>query len=1416
MKANKLISVILCIAMVLSTMSFTAFADGTSEPAPAKEIANVDDLRAFAEEVNAGDNYEGKTVVLANDIDLTDVAWTPISSFSGTFDGQHYTISNLTNAACLFNTITAGGVVNNLKLDEVNANLASNVGYGFIALNMAGKANNCHISNVTVNREGYSNAKGGAMFKSVTGDAIIDGCTATNITVIHAANSANTDCVDGLGGVFGGASDNAIIKNCSGISVTMTFANKTKRVGGFIEGVGGKATLENCTLTDFTIGSKEGDGYLQEVGGFAATVSGTATIKDCTVKDAEFYTSRVSRQTGGFVGQATGGTFDTCAVENVTMDLTTRGSNTIGSTAGFCGQTNGDDAKSFKNCSVTGLDMKLTGGLETGIGGFITSTGGNGEVSITSCSVEGEIDAANNTNNQPVGGFLGNLGWGGSAKVDIASSTADVDIVATGSAGGFIGKAESTNADASLVVKESTATGTLQSTSGKADAFVGTGTTGDYSNCTSNGEMIGVAAVGEKEYYDLADAFDYAKANGGSVITLLNDLDLSDWTAVNMDATAFTLDGNNKTITGLKTALIDSVTTGGKEVVIKDLTIKGAQNEGLQSSHSGAVNAGGLINVMGYVKLTLENINVVDSTIGGDSTDYAGGLIGYVGATSESVYNIKSCSVTNTSITCKSSAGGLFGHSNGGLTTISETTVAQNIIKGEKEAKEGSLIGTLTSCAGTKIDVTETTESTGTGTLNVIGRVYTGVTYTGGSYFTNPETASATNDNTQITIADKCDVVETADGKFSVQVTDGSAKIGTTQYLTIQDAVTAAAVDSVITLVKNAEEAGIKVAADDNITIDLNGFTLTGDIYSEGVLTVKNGTINSETFTSAIESKGEGAKLKTADLNVTSQRHALRIEGGSAEILSGTYQTVGRAGQTETVHALNAGGEFATTVVIENGEFRGLKYDNNAENPDSSAAVNAQANATVTINDGSFAGGQNNTLATSKDGKIIVNGGSYDQDPTPYVAEGLKVGKVNGASFWKVINDSRKMIVNAYKTEVLAGEEVTVEIILEGEKLQSVEYVLTYDKELFTFVPDSDSQYRADAVDTEKGKLTYKKYLTNSEFDPISTIGKWTFVANDVPFTADELKGVFSLEENVAWTGGEGHYGIKYPTDVVADEVYLKFKEYSVSFEVNDVAQTENEKTVPYTEEGYTVELITAPELKDANGLITIITDEDGNPCTDPTLTKIGTYTINFKTTYAEPGYKNIDETFILTIGAPERFVEVNLTGGYFSDYTVGKKLVLVHTSEDGVSFEYDGIPMVDVSAAGYKYYNTDRKYDKVFALVVDYISNDAVLADYEAKVEAVNGYAKYKIDDEYDTNINYYSTFLSEVVDGTDVTSIYNVLNQTSFSGDANPFSVSYAENKKVYMDNMLIVLKSDVKKDKIIDGNDAQDVVSDAYPKN
>lgn len=94
-------------------------------------IGSVADLQSVAVAVNGGADYSATVVTLTADLDLTGVNWTPIGTtlhpFTGTFDGQGHTISNLNvnlsgsstgDVAGLFGQVGTGGMVKDVNISS--------------------------------------------------------------------------------------------------------------------------------------------------------------------------------------------------------------------------------------------------------------------------------------------------------------------------------------------------------------------------------------------------------------------------------------------------------------------------------------------------------------------------------------------------------------------------------------------------------------------------------------------------------------------------------------------------------------------------------------------------------------------------------------------------------------------------------------------------------------------------------------------------------------------------------------------------------------------------------------------------------------------------------------------------------------------------------------------------------------------------------------------------------------------------------------------------------------------------------------------------------------------------------------------------------------------------------------------------
>lgn len=200
-------------------------------------ILNADGLKWFAEEVNKYSNYErpfeGKTIVLTNDIDLGGMEWTPIGDyrfsanrFCGTFDGQNHTISNF--------KITK-------KTDKNDSNKSS---YGFFG-NLEGTVKNLTISNATVNSYAYTAALVGRFNKGLIENCHVASCSVSNSywqggILIGQTNAEGTA--------------EATVRNCSVQNSSITSKSAIGAISGPVTVTkGGKVSFESCSVNNCTI-----------------------------------------------------------------------------------------------------------------------------------------------------------------------------------------------------------------------------------------------------------------------------------------------------------------------------------------------------------------------------------------------------------------------------------------------------------------------------------------------------------------------------------------------------------------------------------------------------------------------------------------------------------------------------------------------------------------------------------------------------------------------------------------------------------------------------------------------------------------------------------------------------------------------------------------------------------------------------------------------------------------------------------------------------------------------------------------------------------------------------------------------------------------------------------------------------------
>ncbi len=188
------------------------------------------------------------------------------------------------------------------------------------------------------------------------------------------------------------------------------------------------------------------------------------------------------------------------------------------------------------------------------------------------------------------------------------------------------------------------------------------------------------------------------------------------------------------------------------------------------------------------------------------------------------------------------------------------------------------------------------------------------------------------------------------------------------KYTTLQDAISSVpdgSTATTVTLLGNTTEATIEIGANKNVDVNLGGNIVTGSFKVNGTATIRNGTVNG---TSAAIKSTSTAVMTLEGLTVTaSAYHAVRSEGGTVIVNSGSYSTTG----TGTMYALRADGN--AVVTINNGTFTGP-----GANADTAAGAISFDGQTLTINNGTFTNGKYYTLLLAG-GATTINDGIFSE-----------------------------------------------------------------------------------------------------------------------------------------------------------------------------------------------------------------------------------------------------------------------------------------------------------------------------------------------------------------------------------------------------------------------------------------------------
>ncbi|MBX2977280.1 MAG: T9SS type A sorting domain-containing protein, partial [Ignavibacteriaceae bacterium] len=310
---TKLLLILLLITVNIYAQSYGGGSGTISDPYLIGMPAHLAEL---ATTVNGGTNYYGNYFVMTADINLSSYAnWTPIGTnstypFKGKFNGNNYTISNLTvtTGPGLFGEIQAGAEIKNLTISNCNINntsVATNIGalVGRVYLAVANesiKITNVHVSGIVI---GYSDRWVGGLAglvhltSSATGDdtynIFISDCSANlNVNADYNYTSYGTTRGGLIGGSSGYSNKLVRINNCSStgsITDNRSMVTTENIIGGIV-GRSYTTRFKDCYST-LNITSTFESNY---IGGFAADAKeGTEIINS--------YSTGIITATGYFI-----------------------------------------------------------------------------------------------------------------------------------------------------------------------------------------------------------------------------------------------------------------------------------------------------------------------------------------------------------------------------------------------------------------------------------------------------------------------------------------------------------------------------------------------------------------------------------------------------------------------------------------------------------------------------------------------------------------------------------------------------------------------------------------------------------------------------------------------------------------------------------------------------------------------------------------------------------------------------------------------------------------------------------------------------------------------------------------------------------------------------------------------------------
>lgn len=410
----------------------------------AQQLAGLSDL------VRKGKTFEGKTITLANNIDLGNAPWIPIGSFDpsssgkhapfmGTFDGAGKTVSQLyctekstditdrISSMGFFGYVFKASIKNVhiqgfIKPTDMSNSIVRYVG-GVSAVANYSDIRNCTFAGTI---DSLDSSVGGIVGSHVSdtyasGGLTIQNCSTSGV-IGYTGPESNPEPAHFVGGIIGDGSRNIVIKNCTnGMTITTTKNGVNSSVGGIM----GHFHALNPSILDCTNNGNiiTGSAHVGGIVGLLMSSNNTATLIANCLNTATISSSRSLERSSSFTQRGVGGIVGTLG----------GGAHSASVTFLRCGNTG--------SIAFTGSEHKVgVGGLLGADDLFASDTGA---VSFTSCFVNATVANASKHKESAASGMIGITRTGvpvlkgcyiaGSVGADSGAASAVASLLQTGS-----------------------------------------------------------------------------------------------------------------------------------------------------------------------------------------------------------------------------------------------------------------------------------------------------------------------------------------------------------------------------------------------------------------------------------------------------------------------------------------------------------------------------------------------------------------------------------------------------------------------------------------------------------------------------------------------------------------------------------------------------------------------------------------------------------------------------------------------------------------------------------------------------------------------------------------------------------------------------------------------------------------------